>query len=135
MAVFDASVLVEYLAGGKRAGLARERLLSDTGSMWVPHLADAEIGHVLRRGVGRGILDGTLAAQALEDLASLPLLRVSHVSLLERAWELRENLSFYDALYVALAEKVAEPLVTLDARMASAPGIGVEIEVLGESLI
>ncbi len=130
MAVFDASVFVEYLAGGEHAGVARQWLLAAAGAVWAPHLVDAEVGHVLRRRAARGDIDEDAAAEALRDLAGLPLLRAAHPPLLERAWALRENLSFHDALYVSLAERVGEPLVTLDARIASAPGIGAEVEVL-----
>jgi predicted nucleic acid-binding protein len=129
MPVLDASVLVEYLAGGEHAGAARERILSGQ-SLWVPHLADAEVGHVLRRAVLIGELTASAARAALAALAEMPLMRAAHRPLLQRAWKLHANLSFYDALYVALAERVGVPLLTLDARTATAPGIRATVEVI-----
>ena len=130
MPVVDASVLVEYLAGGEHVDQARERLLDRAEALWAPHLVDAEVGHVLRRSVLRGEVKPRTASSALLDLTDLPLQRAAHVGLLERAWSLRPNLSFYDALYVALAERVDMPLVTLDARLEGASGVQATIEVL-----
>ena len=72
------------------------------------------------------------ARHALSDLASLPLLRSSHVSLLHRCWELRANLTTYDTAYVALAEALAVPLLTTDRRLARAPGARCDIEVISD---
>ncbi len=130
MPVLDASVLVEYLAGRERVQAVRAHLLAGAGALWAPHLVDAESGHVLRRAVWRGDLTPQAAAAAVSDLARFPLRRVAHVGLLDRAWELRENASFYDALYVALAERLDEPLLTLDARLAAAAGIAAEVVVV-----
>jgi len=129
--VLDASVLVEYLAGGEHAEPVRERILRDAEALWAPHLVDAEVGHVLRRAVEVGDLRAAAAATALRDLAAMPLERAPHVSLLSRAWALRRNLTFYDALYVALAEALDLPLVTLDGRLARAPGVRIEVDVVG----
>lgn len=128
-AVIDASVLVEYLAQGEHADQARTHVLG-TRPLWIPHLADAEVGHVLRRGVLARQLSAERARAALEDLAALPLRRASHRGLLARAWALRENLSFYDGLYVALAERLNAPLVTLDRRLAGASGVRARIDVI-----
>lgn len=130
MPVVDASVLVEYLAGGEHAGQARASVVAGRQSLWVPHLVDAEVGHVLRRAVLAGELRPSRAAAALRDLADLPLRRSGHVGLLERAWALRRNITFYDALYVALAERLDIPLVTLDARLGGAPGVRAVIHVI-----
>jgi predicted nucleic acid-binding protein len=131
MPVVDASVLVEYLAGGEHADEARARLLGGVEGLWAPHLVDAEVGHVLRRGVRAGELRATTARAALEDLADLPLRRAGHVGLIDRAWALRGNVSFHDALYVALAEVLGVALVTLDARLAGASRVRAEIDVIG----
>lgn len=131
MAVLDASVLVEYLAGFERMEAVRAQLAEHAGRLWAPHLIDAEVGHVLRRAVAREDLTSGHAAAALGDLADLPMRRAAHVGLLDRAWALRENVTFYDGLYVALAERLDEPLLTLDARLAAAAGIGAEIVVVG----
>lgn len=131
MPVVDACVLVEYLGDADRAEPARRRLIADRAGLWAPHLVDAEVGHVLRRAVRLGEIDADAAEDALDDLIAMPLRRVRHRELVPRAWELRDNVSFYDALYVSLAELLEQPLVTFDGRLARAvDGIGVEIEVL-----
>jgi predicted nucleic acid-binding protein len=132
MAVVDASVLVEYLACGEHAGAAGERLLTDSHPIWAPHLIDAEVGHALRRGVRRGVLDEDAAGEALWMLDQLPVRRVSHELLVRYAWTLRENVTFYDALYVALAEMLDEPLITFDARLARS-GVRAQVEVLAQA--
>jgi predicted nucleic acid-binding protein len=109
---------------------ARERLLAGAPALWAPHLVDAEVGHVLRRAVMGGKLRASSARAALQDLSVMPLRRVPHRSLLERAWELRHNVSFYDGLYIALAELLEMPLITTDAKLCSASGVRSEIEVL-----
>jgi predicted nucleic acid-binding protein len=129
MPVVDASVLVEYLTSGANAEAARERIFDDRHAVWAPELVDAEVGHVLRREERRGDLDEEAAGEALWELDLLPVKRVSHEQLLRYAWLLRDNVTFYDALYVALAEMLDEPLVTLDARLARA-GVDAKIEVL-----
>lgn len=129
MPVLDASALIDYLTGAP-ASAEVERALADTTPNWAPHLIDAEVGHSLRRRVVQGDLSMAAGLEALEVLRSLPLQRAAHAHLLDRAWELRENVSFYDGLYVALAELLALPLVTLDGRLAKAPGIRAEIVVV-----
>jgi predicted nucleic acid-binding protein len=129
MAVVDASVIVEFLTFGEHAEQAGERLLAEEHSIWAPHLLDAEVGHALRRVVRLGELDADGAGEALWQLDELPLRRVSHDLLIGYAWTLREQVSFYDALYVALAEMLGEPLVTLDARLGRAH-LDAKIEVL-----
>jgi predicted nucleic acid-binding protein len=130
MPVLDASVVVEYVGGGEHADAARARILGDRRALWAPHLMDAEVGHVLRRAVLAGELSAALAREALADLAALPVQRVGHLGLMERAWALRANLTFHDAIYVALAERLELPLLTLDARLAAAPGIRAQVDVL-----
>lgn len=130
MPVVDASVLVDYLAGGEHAESSRERLIRGDEALWAPHLVDAEIGHVLRRAVAVGELRQPTARAALEDLGSMPLRRAGHVGLLERAWALRANVTFYDALYVALAERVEMALVTLDARLKGLPALRIDVDVI-----
>jgi predicted nucleic acid-binding protein len=130
MPVVDASVLVEYLAGGERSAEARARMVTPGSGLWAPHLVDAEVGHVLRRAVAEGEIGVARAKAALDDLSELPLHRTAHVGLLGRAWMLRDNVTFYDGLYVALAERLEMPLLTLDARLAKASGVRATVEVI-----
>jgi predicted nucleic acid-binding protein len=129
--VVDASALVAYLTEGEHSEQVRAQLLKPGEVLWAPHLVDAEVGHVLRRETLAGELGSAAARAALEDLSNLPLRRASHRGLLARAWALRENLSFYDALYVALAERLRATLLTLDGRIAGAPGVGATILHMG----
>ncbi len=117
MIVVDASTAVLGLLndGDARRYLAREAFAC-------PHLADVEIVHALRARVRLGQLDAVDAERAVAAWARLGMYRVPVVGLLERIWELRENLSAYDATYVAVAETLDTPLVTADARLARAPG-------------
>lgn len=131
MPVIDATVIAEYLVDAEKAEVARRRVIADRAALWAPHLVDAEVGHVLRRGVRKGMITAEAGESALEDLIVLPVRRVRHRELLPRAWELRDNVSFYDAMYVSLAEILNQPLITFDARLAKASGIRAEIEVLG----
>jgi predicted nucleic acid-binding protein len=133
MPVVDATVLAEYLGDSAQAELAQRLLHRHRGRLWAPHLVDAEVGHALRRGVRSGRIEAEAARLALEELALMPVRRARHRPLIPRAWELRDNLSFYDALYVALAEILDQPLLTFDARMAKASGIRAAIEVLPQA--
>jgi predicted nucleic acid-binding protein len=132
MAVVDASVLVELVSHGPHAEAARERLDADEHTLWAPHLIDAEIGHALRRSVRLGEVSAEAAGRALWEVDELPVERVEHELLIHVAWGLRDNFSFYDALYVALALMLDEPLLTFDARLARS-GIDLPIEVLSQA--
>jgi predicted nucleic acid-binding protein len=130
--VIDASVVVTVLADAEHAPWAEAQLSSGgvDRSLWVPHLIDAEVGQALRREVAVGRLGEGRAEAALLDLMRMPLRRIDHVGLIRRAWELRHNFSFYDGLYVALAEGLDVPLVTLDRRLARAAGDATDVAVL-----
>jgi predicted nucleic acid-binding protein len=119
MNVVDASVLVEF-----RGAIGRERWV------WAPALVDAEVGNALRRKVRAEEIGARKAKAALEDFLEMRLQRVPHRHLVERAWQLRDNVSFYDGLYVALAEGMGAPLLTLDARLARASGLRAEVELI-----
>jgi predicted nucleic acid-binding protein len=132
VAVVDASVVVTALVRGEYADWA-EWHLSAAGSgrsLWVPHLIDVEVGHALRRRVAARKLREDHAAAALSKLAALPLRRIVHMGLLDRAWQLRHNLSFYDGVYVALAEVLDVPLITLDRHLARGIGDTSKVSVL-----
>ncbi len=122
MLVVDASVLFEIVADTPGSEGLRQRLADDPDQA-APHLIDAEVLSVIETQHRLGALDGTAASQAVDDLASWPAERWSHRPLLGRAWELRDNVRGYDALYVALAEGLAATLLTLDTRLGRAPGL------------
>ncbi|GAB2465002.1 type II toxin-antitoxin system VapC family toxin [Jatrophihabitans fulvus] len=129
MIVVDASVLAPALSDDGVSGeRARERLASE--HLAAPELVDLEVASVLRGQALAGKLTDRRATLALKDLADLPLERVAHAHLLRRCWELRTNLTVYDAAYVALAELLQVPLLTADGAMAGAPGTTCSIEVL-----
>lgn len=128
MVVVDASCLYQALVGGTAADAIRSRLAADEEQA-APHLVDAEVLSLIRRDRLRGILDATAARQAVEDLEAWPGRRYGHRLLLWRAWELRDALRAWDALYVALAESLEAPLLTLDRRLARATGHRCRVEV------
>jgi len=114
--VLDASAVVAAVTDRSATGRQIRDLLRGQRRR-APHLVDAEVGNVLRLLVLRGELTATAANQA-RGLAHRR--HAHHGALASRAWELRENVTFYDALYVALAESLGCPLITLDGRLARA---------------
>jgi predicted nucleic acid-binding protein len=127
--VLDASVAVRtLLSTGVTDSSLRERV--HESSCHAPHLIDAEVGHVLRRRVAAGAIEADSAAAALHALDSLVTDRYAHASVAQSAWALRENLTYYDALYVALATRLDYPLLTTDARLARAPGLPCAVELV-----
>ncbi len=129
MLVVDASVLAVALADdGSDGDAARARLRGET--LAAPELVDLEVASVLRRQNRAGMLDDRRAELAIIDLGALPMVRASHLALLRRCWELRENVTTYDAAYVALAEALDATLLTGDRRLAHAAGPTCTIELL-----
>jgi predicted nucleic acid-binding protein len=128
--VLDASALVELLLDTPAGRAVAARMTDPALGLHVPHLADVEVAQALRRYARDGEIDAGDAAVALEDLRALDLQRHSHEPLLERVWALRQNLSAYDAVYVALAEALDAALVTCDARLARAPGVSRSVELI-----
>jgi predicted nucleic acid-binding protein len=123
--VVDASVLATALGDdGDDGATARGRLRGE--DLAAPEIVDLEVASVWRRRLS----DERRAAQALADLADLPLARAPHLPLLPRCWELRHNLTPYDAAYVALAEALEVDLLTADRRLAGATGVRCAVEVL-----
>jgi predicted nucleic acid-binding protein len=102
--------------------LVADRIADPAVGLHVPHLADIEVVQALRRYVQEGEIDSDAAAVALDDLRALDLQRHAHEPLLDRVWELRKNLTAYDAVYVALAEVLDSVLLTCDRRLSQAPG-------------
>lgn len=117
MIVLDASAAVLALLND---GDARRSLATQVVA--VPHLADSEVAHALRAQALRGAIEAADAGAALARWAQLGVRRFAVVGLLGRIWELRGNLTAYDASYVALAEAIGCDLMTADARLAQAPG-------------
>jgi len=128
--VLDASVLVELLLGTSIGRAIATRIEDPALGLHVPHLADVEVAQVLRRYAQNGEVDTTTAAVALEDLRSLDLQRHAHEPLLDRIWALRQNLSAYDAAYVALAEALDTVVLRCDGRLARASGVARRIELV-----
>ena len=131
--VIDASGMIVALLGrSAEAAAIRQRLGSEV--CHAPHLIDAEVGNVLRRRVLRGDLAAADAEALLHASAPLVDHRYEMTRALARAaWALRQNVSYYDALYVALAAALPVPLVTADIRLSRAPGLGCVIEPIGSA--
>ena len=130
MIVVDASALLEVLLRTPAAGSVEARLFDASDSLHAPHLLDLEVAQVLRRFVGAGEIDPEHGQASLDDLADLPLRRYPHDVLLPRIWDLRDNLTAYDAVYVALAEALDARLVTRDRRLARASGHRARVELV-----
>jgi predicted nucleic acid-binding protein len=128
MLVVDTSAVLEALAASDPPPGLLERLASD-GDLHAPHLIDTEMLHALRRMCMAGEIGDDRAADARGDFAELAVVRYPHEPLNDRVWELRHNLTAYDATFVALAEILEAPLLTCDARLASAPGHDARIEL------
>ena len=130
MIVVDASALLEFLFHTAAGKAVEDRLFESGQTLHAPHLVDIEVTHVIRRYAGKGDIDGHLPQQhGSRRLADLPLRRYPHNFLLPRIWELRNNLTAYDAAYVALAEVLTAPLLTRDGRLAAAAGHRAQIEL------
>jgi predicted nucleic acid-binding protein len=123
--VVDSSAALSALLseGPARAAMGEERLHA-------PHLIDSEVAHVLRRQVGSARMTPEAGWAALDTFRRLGMTRYPAFALLDRVWELRDDLSAYDATYVALAEALECPLLTADARLSRAPGIRCAVRVL-----
>ncbi|HEX5758882.1 MAG TPA: type II toxin-antitoxin system VapC family toxin [Thermoanaerobaculia bacterium] len=129
MIVVDASVLAPALTVDDSEGDRLRELLS-CDELVAPEVIDLEVVSMLRRFARAGRLDARRSVQALADLGAFPLRRVPHLPLLGRVWELRDNVSAYDACYVALAEALGAALLTLDGRLTRAPGIRCEVQTV-----
>jgi len=116
--VVDASAIVELLLRTQKGQRLERRLLAAGRMLNAPHLIDVEVAQVMRRYVRLGDIDQARARVNLDLLAALPLQRHAHGFLMNRAWELRDNFTAYDAMYLALAEALGLPLVTCDAKLA-----------------
>ena len=129
MIVLDASAAIEWLLRTPVGARVDRRIFSRPVALYAPHLLDLEVAQVLRRYVRDKVLGAQRGQEALEDLAGLPLHRYPHDFLISRVWQLRANLTAYDAVYVALSELLDAPLLTCDRGLASASGHHATVEV------
>jgi predicted nucleic acid-binding protein len=129
MIVLDASAAVEWLLETPAGERIERRIYAEGDTLHTVHLLDVEFAQVLRRLVRQGTVSAKRAEEAIKDLTALRIARYAPVLLLERIWRLRQNLSAYDAAYVALAERLQAPLITRDRRIAVAPGHTAAVEV------
>ncbi len=130
MIVLDASAGIEWLLRRPLGSEVADRLTEPGQTVHIPHLWVVEVMQVLRRFVTIGILDNDRAALAIADASDLAADRYPHEPLAPRVWQLRHNLTAYDAVYVALSEALTAPLVTTDARLRNAPGHHAAIELV-----
>jgi len=128
--VVDASALIEVLLRTEAARAVENLLFASGQTLHAPHLLDVEVTQVLRRYAIKGEIDDERGRAALTDLADFPLQRYPHNFLLPRIWELRNNLTAYDAAYVALTEALDATLLTRDQRLAAAAGRHARIAVV-----
>lgn len=130
MIVVDASALLEALLRTPAAKAVEDRLFASHQTLHAPYLLDVEVAQVIRRYATNNEIDGERGRMALADLAEFPLRRYPHDFLLPRIWHLRNNLTAYDAAYIALAEALDAPLLTRDRRLAKAAGHRAQIDLI-----
>jgi predicted nucleic acid-binding protein len=128
--VLDASVAVDWLLQTSAGMRAHDRIASSRQSLHAPEILDLEVAQVLRRLVREGVISASRAEGAIEDLLDLPVTRYPHAILLSRIWELRNNLTAYDAAYLVLAEKLGATLLTRDKALLSAAGLSAHVELI-----
>lgn len=129
MIVLDASAAVDWLLRTTAGQRIEQRIFSRSETLHTVHLLDLEYAQVLRRLVRERTLTPRRAEEAIEDLTALRITRYAPLLLLPRIWQLRQNLTPYDAAYVALAEELRATFITRDRRLAQAPGHTAEIEI------
>lgn len=130
MIVLDSSAVLEVLLRSSVGLEIEERIFSFQETLFAPHLLDLEVAQVLRRYCASGEITSERGKDAIEDLKDFPIYRYEHDIFLHRVWELRPNMTAYDAVYIALAETLPAPLLTRDAHLASAPGHAAVIELI-----
>ena len=133
MIVVDASAVCELLLRRPAERRLVELVLADGASVHAPDLMSVEVLHVIRRMARNNAIAGERAEEMRHDLADLPIHRYPSRPLLDRVWALRDNLTVYDALYLALAEALDATLVTADRALARAVGgrSTVKVETVG----
>jgi len=128
--VIDASALIEVLLQTPAAASVEERIFGTRQTLHAPHLLDVEVAQVVRRYVLSGDIPEHDGSIALTDLADFPIQRYAHTVLLQRIWELRSNITAYDAVYVALAEALDATLVTRDRKLSASAASIVTVDVV-----
>lgn len=130
MIVLDASAALDWLLRTPSGLHIEQRIYSHSPTVHVPHLLDLEVTQALRRLVREGTISDLRAGSAVKDLVDARLTRYPHHLLLPRVWQLRNNLTAYDAVYVSLAELLSAPLLTRDRKLSGASGHRAQIEVV-----
>lgn len=130
MIVVDASIVLELLLRTSVALEVESRLFAPEVTLHAPHLLDVEVAQVLRRYHLAGDITAARGSEALSDFMDMSITRYPHNLFLSRMWELRDNVTAYEAAYVALAEALSAPLLTRDARLAAAPGHSASVEIM-----
>lgn len=130
MIVVDASAILELLLKTPEGDAVAERVFGSSRRIHAPHLLDLETAQVLRHLARTGGIAVERCRGALDVLSDLRIVRYPHYPLLPRIWQLRHNLSAYDAAYIALAELIDAPLLTHDAKLAGASGHNARIELV-----
>jgi predicted nucleic acid-binding protein len=130
MMVLDASLALELALRSAKGAMATRMILREGEELHAPHLIDIEFTHTLRRMVREKEVDPGAAQQTLDDFLDFALERHAHTTFLPRIWLLRNALSAYDAAYVALAESLAAPLLTCDARLSRSHGHHAEVRLV-----
>lgn len=126
----DASALIELLTRTERGRRVEARVLRPSDSVHAPALIDLEVAQVLRRYVLSGQVPEHWARMALDIATAFPMTRYLHEPLIKRVWDLKDNVTAYDAAYVALAEALRAPLVTCDPRLARVAGFTTPVELI-----
>lgn len=130
MIVLDASATLDWLLRTPAGLKIEQRIYAPPQSVHAPHLLDLEVAQVLRRFVRERVISAPRAESAIGDLVDTRITRYPHRLLLPRVWQLRHNLTAYDAIYVALAELLNAPLVTRDRKIGTASGHHAQVEVV-----
>ncbi len=130
MIVLDASAVVDWLLQAPDGQRIEKRIYARNDTLHTVHLLDADFAQVMRRLVREGKIARKRAEEAMGVLIALRVTRYARVVLLHGIWQLRQNLSAYDAAYVALAEELQAPLITRDQKIAVVPGHTATIEAV-----
>jgi predicted nucleic acid-binding protein len=130
MIVVDASAITEVLLQTELGGQVERRIFQSDAALHAPHLLDVEVLSALRRLVRAGEMTAERAEEAIQDLGLLRIIRHGHLDLARRTWDLRENLTVYDAVYLALAESIEARVITCDAPFGASARDSARVEVI-----